>query len=174
MKEVIKQIPISTAWYFTGFVDGEGSFNVSLIPRNDYRFGWKIYLTFNVAQRDQTVLALMKKHFGAGRLELRKDGVWNYSVNNLNSLRDIIVPFFERYNFLSSSKKTNFSIFKRIVETISNGKHFTREGLEKIIELREKLNEGKGRKRKYSLSDYQKSRESPETNTSESQKIAIR
>jgi len=170
MNEVIKRIPISTAWYFTGFTDGEGSFNVSLIPRNDYRFGWKIYLTFNVAQRDQTVLALMKKYFGTGRLELRKDEVWNYSVNNLNSLKDIIVPFFERYNFLSASKKTNFSIFKKIVGIIGNDEHFTREGLENIIELREKLNKGKGRKRKYSISDYQKSQESSETNMSESPK----
>ncbi len=35
--------------------------------------------------------------------------------------------------------------------------HFTQEGLEKIILLREKLNEGKGRKRKHTLTDYQAS-----------------
>ena len=166
-QERLEKIPSSTAWYFTGFADGEGSFNVSLIPRKDYRFGWKIYLTFNVAQRDQSVLLLMKEYFGAGRLELRKDGVWNYSVNDFYSLNEIIIPFFEMYPFLSISKQKNFSIFKQIVEIMEKDGHFNQEGLEKIILLREKLNEGKGRKRKYSIIDYQKSRESSETNTSD-------
>ena len=35
--------------------------------------------------------------------------------------------------------------------------HLSNEGILKVIELREKLNEGKGRKRKYSLNDYKNS-----------------
>ena len=81
-QERLEKIPTSTAHYFSGFVDGEGSFNVALIPRKEYRFGWKIYLTFNVAQKDPSTLKLMQKYFGVGRLEQRKDGVWNYSVND--------------------------------------------------------------------------------------------
>lgn len=173
-QERLEKIPTSTAWYFTGFVDGEGSFNVSLIPRNDYRFGWKIYLTFNVAQRDHSTLQLVKEYFGAGRLERRKDGVWNYSINDFKSLRDIIIPFFKKYTFLSDQKKKNFSLFSEIVKIMENDGHFTKSGLEKIILLREKLNLGRGRKRKYSIQDYKKSQESSETNTSESPFLAIR
>jgi len=62
-QERLEKIPSSTASYFAGFVDGEGSFNAALIPRKEYRFGWKIYLTFNVAQKDPSVLKLMKKYF---------------------------------------------------------------------------------------------------------------
>ncbi len=166
-QQVIKNIPEKVAWYFSGFVDGEGSFNVALIPRNEYRMRWKIYLTFNVAQKDQTVLALMKRYFGAGRLEQRKDGIWNYSINDINALVQIVVPFFKKYHFLSASKKRNFSIFQQIVEMVSHSEHLTQLGIERIIALRERLNEGRGRKRKYALSDYQKSRESSETNTSD-------
>ena len=162
-QERLGKISASTASYFSGFVDGEGSFNVALIPRKEYRFGWKIYLTFNVAQKDPTVLKLMHKYFGVGRLEQRKDEVWNYSVNDFNSLKNKIIPFFNRYPFLSDRRKKNFSIFKEIVEIIRRDEHFMKVGLEKIIHLREKLNEGKGRKRKYSLIDYQKSQESSET-----------
>jgi len=32
-------------------------------------------------------------------------------------------------------------------------KHLTSEGLKEILELREKLNEGRGRKQKYNLKD---------------------
>jgi|SRR3989344_1488114 len=162
-QERLEKIPASTACYFAGFVDGEGSFNVALIPRKEYRFGWKIYLTFNVAQKDPTTLKLIHKYFGAGRLEERKDGVWNYSVNDYKSLKNIVIPFFERYPFLSELKNRNFAIFKEIVEIIGRDGHFKKNGLEEIILLRERLNEGKGRKRKYSLSDYKKSQESSET-----------
>lgn len=162
-QERLEIIPIETAWYFSGFVDGEGSFNVSLIPRKEYRFNWKIYLTFNVAQKDPTILKLMKSCLGVGRLERRKDGVWNYSVNDLESLVRTIIPFFEKYPFHSELKRKNFSIFKQVVEAIKNDEHFSREGLERIISLREMLNEGKGRKRKYSILDYKRSQESSET-----------
>ena len=162
-QERLEKIPASVAHYFSGFVDGEGSFNVALIPRKEYRFGWKIYLTFNVAQKDPTVLKLIHEYFGAGRLEQRKDGVWNYSVNDYKSLSKIVIPFFERYPFLSRLKKKNFIIFKQIVEIIGRDEHFTKEGLEEIVNLRETINEGKGRTRKYSIHDYRKSQESSET-----------
>ena len=161
-QERLEKIPSALAWYFSGFVDGEGSFNVALIPRKEYRFGWKIYLTFNVAQKDPTTLELMKKFFGVGRLERRKDGVWNYSINDLDSLQMIVIPFFEKYLFHSELKRKNFAIFKEIVKIIQMDGHFTREGLERVIQLREQINAGKGRKRKYSIQDYYKSQESSE------------
>ena len=162
-QERLEKIPASMASYFSGFVDGEGSFNVALIPRKEYRFGWKIYLTFNVAQKDPSTLKLIQKYFGAGRLEQRKDKVWNYSINDYESLNNIVIPFFEKYPFLSELKRKNFAIFKEIVEIIGKDGHFTKDGLEEVILLREKLNEGKGRKRKYSIIDYKKSQESSET-----------
>ena len=163
-QERLEKIPTETAWYFSGFVDGEGSFNVALIPRKEYRFGWKIYLTFNVAQKVPTSLKLIYKYFGVGRLEQRKDGVWNYSVNDLKSLIEIVIPFFERFPFQSESKTKNFALFKQIAAIVYSGEHLARKGFMRIVELREKLNEGKGRKRKYEKQDVMKDlRESSET-----------
>lgn len=116
-----------------------------------------------MAQKDPTILELMRTYFGAGRLERRKDGVWNYSINDFESLNNIVIPFFDRYPFLSESKRKNFAIFKKIVEIIGRDGHFVRNGLEEVIRLREAINEGRGRKRKYSILDYRKSQESPET-----------
>ncbi|MDQ5911832.1 MAG: hypothetical protein QG568_44, partial [Patescibacteria group bacterium] len=81
----------------------------------------------------------------------------------ISSLKEKIIPFFKKFNFISSRKKTNFSIFKDIVEQMFNGEHLNKEGFQRIIQLRESLNEGKGRKRKYVLSDVIKAEESPET-----------
>mgnify|MGYP001607571700 CR=1 FL=1 len=150
-------IPPHVGSYFAGFVDGEGSFSVSLRKRNDHSLGWQAVLTFNVAQRDKTVLALMKRYFGCGRLQERKDGVWYYIVQNPNAIEERIIPFFKKYSFLSSSKKKNFSIFSQIAKLMYDKDHLNNEGMLKIIELREKLNEGRGRKRKYNMHDYKNS-----------------
>ncbi len=75
-----------------------------------------------------------------------------YELNNYSMLNDRVIPFFKKYPFLSSSKQTNFSLFCQILSII-NGDHLTKEGFSKIIDLREKLNGGKGRTRKYRKQD---------------------
>ena len=32
-------------WYLSGFADGEGSFNVTIMKRRDYKTGWKVCLS---------------------------------------------------------------------------------------------------------------------------------
>ena len=48
----VKTIPPRIGFYLAGFADGEGSFNVSFRPRNDYSLPWKISLCFNISQKD--------------------------------------------------------------------------------------------------------------------------
>src|SRR3990167_9675386 len=128
----LKSIPQNIGNYIAGFVDGEGSFNVSLRKREDHSLGWQVILTLNVAQRDKTVLALMKQHLGCGRLQARRDGVWYYIVTNPQSIQERIIPFFERFGFLSAKSKRNFSLFKQIAQLVFDKKHLTRAGLEEI------------------------------------------
>lgn len=159
----LSQIRPEIGNYIAGFTDGEGSFNVSVKKRIDYKDQWKLTASFNISQKDRVILALIKKVLGCGTLRERKDGVVYYEVTNVASLRDKIIPFFKRFGFLSAKKKTNFSIFSSIVEKMDKGEHLTDEGFRKILELREVLNEGKGRKRKYNLSDCISKEESSET-----------
>jgi len=153
MEKWLKQIPSEIGYYLAGFVDGEGSFNLSLRKGEGYRYDWQLGLSFNVSQRDKTNLFLLKRYLGCGRLKTRKDGLYSFVVENFDSLKGRVIPFFKRFNFLSSRTKTNFSIFTRIVKLMDQKKHLTPEGLKEIIVLREKLNEGRGRKRKYNLKD---------------------
>jgi hypothetical protein len=159
----LKKIPIEKGWYLAGFVDGEGSFNVSIIKRKDYKLGWKVTPSFNVSQRDKTILFLLKRYLGCGRIKQRKDGLWIYVVENPRALEEKVTPFFRRYRFLSSRAKTNFSIFTQIIKLIRGKSHLTKKGFKKILELRAKLNKGRKRKRKYKQSDIQISGESSET-----------
>jgi len=153
----LKQVPNERGHYFAGFVDGEGSFNVSLRKREDHTMKWQVVLTFNVSQKERYILELFKKYLGCGKIRVREDGITYFYVNNPMAIVERVIPFFDRFYFLSHTKKRNFAIFKEIVKLVEQKMHLTSDGLRKIIELRESLNEGRGRKRKYNMSDYQQS-----------------
>ena len=149
----LKQVPEKIGWYLAGFSDGEGSFNVSFRKKRDYRVEWQVVLTFNVSQRDITNLVLLKRHLRCGRLQHRKDGVHYFVVGNYRAITEKVIPFFQKFYFLSSSKKRNFSIFTKIAGLVSQQEHLNPEGLGRIVALRENLNLGRGRKRKYNQKD---------------------
>jgi hypothetical protein len=148
--------PPNIGWYLSGFSDGEGSFNVSLRQRPDHKLRWQVVLTFNVAQRDISNLKLLQKYLQCGRLQKRSDGVHYFVVTNYIDLVEKVFPFFERFPFQSESKIRNFKLFKQITTIVYSGGHLAPSGFMKIVELREKLNEGKGRKRKYEKKDVVK------------------
>jgi hypothetical protein len=139
--------------YIAGFTDGEGSFNISMIKRRDYVGKWKILASFNISQKDRSILEFIKNIFECGTLRERLDGVVYFEVTNINSLMERVIPFFNRFVFLSKNKKKNFLIFSKIVKIMAMKKHLNQEGFEEIVRLRETLNCGRGRKRKYNLAE---------------------
>lgn len=163
----LKNVKPRHGHYIAGFTDGEGSFNVSVKKRDDYQNGWKLAASFNISQKDHVILAQIKKILGCGTLRERKDGVVYYEVTNITSLHNKVVPFFSKFNFLSASKKKNFSLFKKIVEMMYNKEHLEKDGFRKVLQIRSKLNEDAGRERKYTLDSFgfNQAEESSETNT---------
>jgi hypothetical protein len=141
-------IPGSIGYYLAGFVDGEGSFNVSFRPRDDYTIPWKISLCFNISQRDGAILTLFKQHLQCGTMRQRQDGVWYYEVNSLVAIQENVIPFFERFEFLSAKKKRDFAKFKDLARLMQAGHHRTREGVLEILRIRQAMNDGG--KRRYS------------------------
>lgn len=148
MSNRVDRVPSDIGYYLAGFADGEGSFNVSFRPRPDFSIPWKISLCFNVSQRDRVILALFKRHLGCGTLRDRGDGVWYYQVDNLNAISQHVIPFFNRFQFLSAKKKRDFAKFKRIGELMIDGRHLTADGIKEILRIRMDMNDGG--KRRYS------------------------
>jgi LAGLIDADG endonuclease len=147
-REVLKveAIPPEIGYYFAGFADGEGSFNVSFRPRSDYAFPWKVSLCFNISQRDAVILSLYKKHLECGTMRQRQDGVWYYEVNNLKPILENVIPFFERFPFLSAKKRRDFAKFRLLAELLKRGRHLTREGINEILAIRRGMNDRDKRK----------------------------
>ena len=146
-----KRIPTHIGYYLAGFADGEASFNVVFRKRQDYVMPWKISLCFNVSQKDRVILALFKKHLRCGTLRSRDDGVWYFEVNNFEAIQNNVIPFFKKFGFLSAKKKRDFAKFGQIAKIIANKDHLNRNGIQKILEIREEMNDGG--KRKYSDAD---------------------
>ena len=93
----VSQVPESIGYYFAGFVDGEGSFNLSFRKRKDYKQPWKVSLCLNVSQKDQVILALLKHHLKCGTIRYKCDDVWFFEVNNLTAIHENVIPFFDRF-----------------------------------------------------------------------------
>lgn len=138
--------------YIAGFVDGEGSFNVSLRKSPDYRLGWQPVLSFNVSQKYLDILLVLKSVFMCGIIKRRKcDGLYSFDITNPKEIMLKVIPFFEKNRLLSTNKRSSFELFKKIAILMANKEHLNESGLLKILQLREDLNPGAGRTRKYSI-----------------------
>jgi len=72
----------------------------------------------------------------------RRDGVWYFEVNNLKAIRDNVIPFFDRFGFLSSKKKRDFGKFKLLAQLLSDGKSQDVKGITQILGIRSDMNDG--------------------------------
>lgn len=122
-------------YYIAGFVDGEGSFYTSFRQRNDYYLGWKITLVFNVSQKERTVLDIIQNTLKCGTIRFRKDNVWVYEVTDRNPLRDIVIPFFDRFVLHSQWKKRDKDIFRAICAWVRLEKTLTVDIIRKVCVL---------------------------------------
>ena len=90
----------------------------------------------------------------------RQDGVWYYEVNNFTAIVENVIPFFERFGFLSAKKKRDFSKFKQLAEMMRQGYHLTQKGIEEILKVRLAMNDGG--KRRYIDAEILKQFENPQ------------
>jgi hypothetical protein len=156
----VAAIPVAVGNYLAGFVDGEGSFNVSFRPRSDYVLPWKVSLCFNVSQRERTILEVLQAQLGCGTMRQRPDGVWYFEVNTLERIVDNVIPFFERFGFLSAKKQRDFAKFVQLAMLLREGRHLTREGVVEVLQIRLDMNDGG--KRRYLDEDILRRFENPQ------------
>ena len=133
--------------WISGFVDGEGCFTISII-RNPY--GWQVFPEFVVSQVEKSRAALKKieNFFGCGYINLntRRDNhheqMLKYCVRSIQDLNDAIIPFFE-VNKLKTYKQKDFQVFRKVIRLMTQKKHRTEKGLDKIRSLLQTMNRRK-------------------------------
>ncbi len=145
-------------WFLAGFIEGEGSLCVSIKEHPTSKFGYLVDPEFFLYQHRSGIklLEMAKELFGTGRIAPKSgsEGVLVFSIVSRRSLKERVIPFFEKY-MIFSTKRDVFERFKEIVEAMEERKeHLTPEGLARIVEKAYALNPAsKGKERKRTLQE---------------------
>jgi len=133
---------VDLASYISGYVDGEGCFNVSLSPRPTLLVGWEVRPSFSVSQNGDRaeVLTLLQQYFGCGTIRPdRSDKTLKWETRSLLPIIDRVLPHFRCYPLLSSKQK-DFELFDLICEAMARGEHRSTSGLNEIVRLAGQMN----------------------------------
>src|SRR3989344_2692954 len=136
--------------WIVGFVDGEGTFSVSLNRNPTTSSGWQTFPEFVITQGAKSLLALEKiqNFFGCGKLYINrrhdnhKEDLYRYCVRSLKDLDEKIIPFFKTHP-LRTAKNGDFKKFCTIVARMKRRQHLTSSGARKIAEIIETMNQNK-------------------------------
>jgi len=129
------------AFWLTGFTDAEGCFSVVVFKNKTSKCGESVKLSFILTQsiRDEYLIKSLIDYLGCGYTSLDDRGTIDFKVSNFSSIRDIIIPFFNKY-CLNGNKFLDFADFSKVVSLMENKKHLTQEGLDEIKKIRDKMN----------------------------------
>jgi len=142
------QIPlheIKHPYWLTGFIDGEGSFFITL---HKYSYNLKsgrsekAGLLFQITQhsRDTLFMKSLIKYLNCGRIRDRNfTPTVDFIVNRYIDINSKIIPFLERYP-LQSVKQKDYKDFCKAAEIIASKQHLTQDGLEKIKVIKNGMN----------------------------------
>nr|YP_010170355.1 LAGLIDADG homing endonuclease [Phanerochaete carnosa]QRZ60336.1 LAGLIDADG homing endonuclease [Phanerochaete carnosa] len=129
-------------YWVAGFVTGEGCFYIQTSKSKTHKLGIGVSLNFYVSQhiRDSYLLAGFEQLFGCGSYSVvKKSGIAKFTVRNIPDLTEKIIPFFEEYQ-IQGVKAKEFNDFKEASILIKSKLHLTKEGLDKIVLIKSRMN----------------------------------
>lgn len=128
------------AQWIVGFVDGEGSFLISINKNEKMTLGWQVLPEFRVVQHqnDEQILYKIKDYFGFGNVVVNHGDRKEFRVRGSENIKKIIL-FFKKNN-LRTSKNKNFEIFCNVVGRMEDGQHLDKQGLLEIASLASNIN----------------------------------
>ena len=132
-----------TADWVCGFVDGEGTFWISIEPKSKMKLGRQARIGFKITQgrKNLQILYDIKDMFGVGTVkpQTTNRSVWEYRVSNFDAMCTKIIPFFERHP-LYTYKRFDFLRVRSASLLMIRKLLLTAAGLERIVKMREKMN----------------------------------
>ncbi len=132
--------------YVSGFIDGEGSFSVSIGKHKTLKRGFEVRPEFEIELRkdDQEILERLLVTIGIGRIydcSYERYGWYphaKYKITSIWDMKEYLFPFLDKYP-LQAKKAKSYVLFKEIVLMICEKKHLCDEGFNKIVKLRDEL-----------------------------------
>lgn len=130
--------------FWSGLIDGEGSFSIIISKNKTRKLGWCAELKFQIGlhTKDLNLLYLLQYHLGGiGSIHLnRSRDIANYSIDSIEDLNKLIL-YLEKYPLLTQ-KAADFLLFKQAVKLFNNKTHITVEGLNQLVNIKGSMNLG--------------------------------
>jgi LAGLIDADG endonuclease len=122
-------------YWLAGFSDAEASFKIKVINRNNKV---EVRLNFQIDQKKDYLLLLIKDFLGGNIGYRENQDTYYYGSTSFGSAKNVINYF---YNFnLLSSKHINFLKWRKAYLIIQKRNHLNKDGIEKIIKLKNTMN----------------------------------
>jgi NADH-ubiquinone oxidoreductase chain 6 len=136
-----RNVELSPDWV-CGFVDGDGSFNLSISKSKNLKTGWFVLPAFAIElkARDLPLLEKIQSFFGVGSIKANRNQ-YKYVVNSVQDIHNVIIPFFTKHPLLTS-KYISFLLFQQAITLMIEKKHLTLEGVQLITSIRASMNNG--------------------------------
>jgi hypothetical protein len=151
-QERLQHISDEIGYYLSGFANGEGSFNISVVKRqSDYQRGWKIVASFNISQRDPTIPFLFQKTLECGTIRFRRDGVCYFEIRKIADIDQIVREFFNKFPLKSDRQAFRLKCLLEVTSLMMTQSHLHKAGLKQVLVIRESMISN--RKRKYQITD---------------------
>ena len=144
-KDRIRREPLDGA-YVAGFIDGEGSFSISIGKHKTLSRGLEVRPEFEIELRadDREILERIVISIGCGRIydcSYERYGWYphvKYKVTSTREMEEILFPFLDS-NPLQAKKAKSYVLFKEIVLSYRRKEHLTDAGFNKILKTRDQL-----------------------------------
>ncbi len=132
--------------YLAGFLDGDGSIYVRAKPNTSYKYGYQIapYVAFFQSASSKRFKDMVAR-IGYGKLRLRKDGIYEFTINKQAEIEDFLMKV-RPYLILKQEQAELMLDILTLKSEIANKKDFALL-LDKIDSFRE-LNFSKKRKQR--------------------------
>jgi len=144
LRRVVNTENIPDPHWVTGFVNGEGAFDVKIYSSKT-KIGQAVQLRFRISQheRDIKLMELLIKYFGCGQLEKHsKHKAVALVVTKFGHNTEKIIPFFNLYP-LVGIKKFDFMDWCKISKSMTQGSNLTNDGLNLIRSIKVGMNKGR-------------------------------
>jgi hypothetical protein len=132
--------------YVAGFIDGEGSFSISIGKHKTLSRGLEVRPEFEIEVRadDTEVIERILVTIGCGRIydcSYERYGWYphvKYKVTSTREMEEILFPFLDR-NPLQAKKAKSYVLFRDIVLAYRRKEHLSDAGFQKILKQRDEL-----------------------------------
>lgn len=141
--------------YIAGFIDGEGSFSVSIGKHKTLKRGKEVRCEFEIELRadDQEILERICTSLQCGKIydcSYERYGWYPHAKYKITSTKDMeqyLFPFLDTYP-LQAKKAKVYQLFKQIVLMMRKKEHLQDQGFYKILLLRDRIRSF-GKKHRY-------------------------